>query len=187
MSGRRPGRAWIELDLGALERNVAALRRWLPEGCRLMPALKANAYGHGALPIAAALNRMGVDAKDRESLAKLYSLPGLKITGVFSHLCVSDDLSASCTAFTLQQAEAFQQALSWLKEQGFPVLQAHLLASYGIFNIPEKHFDLVRAGIALYGVYSDDTPTRRTLPLQPVLSLKARVALVRSIAPGETA
>ena len=62
MSGRRPGRAWIELDLGALERNVAALRRWLPEGCRLMPALKANAYGHGALPIAAALNRMGVDA-----------------------------------------------------------------------------------------------------------------------------
>lgn len=133
------------------------------------------------------MHRMGVDAKDRESLAKLYSLPGLKITGVFSHLCVSDDLSASCTAFTLQQAEAFQQALSWLKEQGFPVLQAHLLASYGIFNIPEKHFDLVRAGIALYGVYSDDTPTRRTLPLQPVLSLKARVALVRSIAPGETA
>ena len=133
------------------------------------------------------MHRMGVDAKDRESLAKLYSLPGLKITGVFSHLCVSDDLSASCTAFTLQQAEAFQQSLSWLKEQGFPVLQAHLLASYGIFNIPEKHFDLVRAGIALYGVYSDDTPTRRTLPLQPVLSLKARVALVRSIAPGETA
>lgn len=62
MKRTRPGRAWIELDLDALADNVAVLRRQLPRGCRLMPALKANAYGHGALPVAKALNRMGVDA-----------------------------------------------------------------------------------------------------------------------------
>ena len=53
-------RAWIELDPGALAHNVEVLRRRLPSGCRLMPVLKANAYGHGALPIARTLNRLGL-------------------------------------------------------------------------------------------------------------------------------
>ncbi len=56
------GRAWIELSGAALAQNVAALRTRLPEGCRLMPAVKANAYGHGAALIAGELNRLGVDA-----------------------------------------------------------------------------------------------------------------------------
>ena len=56
------GRAWIELDKAALARNVEYLRSLMPEGCRLMPALKANAYGHGAVWTATELNRLGVDA-----------------------------------------------------------------------------------------------------------------------------
>lgn len=58
----RPGteRAWIELDSCALEHNVRYLQSLLPEGCRLMPAVKANAYGHGARQIAGELNRLGV-------------------------------------------------------------------------------------------------------------------------------
>lgn len=55
-------RAWIDLDMDALAHNVRFLRSRLPEGCRLMPAVKANAYGHGAVPIARALNRLGVDS-----------------------------------------------------------------------------------------------------------------------------
>lgn len=55
-------RAWIELDLAALGHNAACLKGLLPEGCRLMPAVKADAYGHGALLIAGELNRLGIDA-----------------------------------------------------------------------------------------------------------------------------
>lgn len=55
-------RAWIELDREALAHNVAVLCSRLPGGCRLMPAVKANAYGHGAVLIAKELNRLGVDA-----------------------------------------------------------------------------------------------------------------------------
>ena len=54
-------RAWIELDLDALRQNVALLQKCVPDGCRLMPAVKANAYGHGAIPIARELNRLGID------------------------------------------------------------------------------------------------------------------------------
>ena len=56
------GRAWIELDPGALAHNVAFLRSIIPKGCRLMPAVKAEAYGHGAVLISKELNRLGVDA-----------------------------------------------------------------------------------------------------------------------------
>lgn len=55
-------RAWIELDRAALAHNVEALRALLPPGCTLMPAVKANAYGHGAALVAKELNRLGVDA-----------------------------------------------------------------------------------------------------------------------------
>ena len=40
-------RAWIALNLEHLRHNVAALQALLPPGCRLMPVVKANAYGHG--------------------------------------------------------------------------------------------------------------------------------------------
>lgn len=56
------GRAWIELDKKALLYNVTALRSLLPPGCQLMPAVKANAYGHGAVLVAKELNRAGVTA-----------------------------------------------------------------------------------------------------------------------------
>lgn len=55
-------RAWIEIDVNALKSNVIFFRTILPKDCRLMPAVKANAYGHGAAALAKELNLMGVDA-----------------------------------------------------------------------------------------------------------------------------
>nr|WP_304970614.1 alanine racemase [uncultured Acetatifactor sp.] len=55
-------RAWIEVDSRALAHNVEALRSRLPERCRLMPAVKADGYGHGAVLISRQLNLLGVDA-----------------------------------------------------------------------------------------------------------------------------
>lgn len=53
-------RAWIELDRENLRKNVCTLESLLPQGCELMPAVKANAYGHGAVLISKELNRLGV-------------------------------------------------------------------------------------------------------------------------------
>lgn len=55
-------RAWIELDRDALRHNVGTLQKLLPDGCELMPAVKANAYGHGAVLISRELSRLGVKA-----------------------------------------------------------------------------------------------------------------------------
>ncbi len=56
------GRAWIELDMAALRHNAGLLQSLLPQSCQLMPAVKANAYGHGAVLIARELNRAGIQS-----------------------------------------------------------------------------------------------------------------------------
>ncbi len=50
------GRAWIELNIEHLRHNVGQFQELLPAGCAMMPAVKANAYGHGA-PLIAACSR----------------------------------------------------------------------------------------------------------------------------------
>lgn len=54
--------AWVEVDLGAVRRNVRAFRSFLRPPCRLMAVVKADAYGHGAVPVALAARAAGADA-----------------------------------------------------------------------------------------------------------------------------
>jgi len=53
-------RSWVEIDIGNLRHNVRVLQGHLPAGCALMPAVKANAYGHGAVELSHELNMMGI-------------------------------------------------------------------------------------------------------------------------------
>ena len=75
------GRAWIELDRSALLHNVRALRALLPKGCELMPAVKANAYGHGAALVAGELQRAGIGSFCVASAAEAVELRKAGITG----------------------------------------------------------------------------------------------------------
>ena len=75
------GRAWIELDKNNLKHNVEALRSLLPAGCVLMPAIKANAYGHGAVSTAKELNKMGIQAFCVASAAEAVQLRENGIAG----------------------------------------------------------------------------------------------------------
>ena len=54
---RRP--TWVEVDLGAIRANAAAVKGLLPDRTRLMAVVKANAYGHGAVPVARAALEAG--------------------------------------------------------------------------------------------------------------------------------
>lgn len=53
-------RAWVEVDIGSLAHNVAQLKAILPLQCAMMPAVKADAYGHGAVIITKALQELGI-------------------------------------------------------------------------------------------------------------------------------
>ena len=60
MNGKRP--TWVEVDLNQLEKNFQALRAFLPERVKIMPVVKADAYGHGAVAVAQRLEQLKVDA-----------------------------------------------------------------------------------------------------------------------------
>lgn len=132
------------------------------------------------------MRRLGVPAGDREAIARLCALPNLDIRGVFSHLCVSDSPLPEDRRYTLDQLSLFYDTLRWMKTRSLPVGETHIQASYGILNLPPQPCRWARAGIALYGVGSAP-PRPSRLPLRPVLSLRARLATVRSLAAGEGA
>lgn len=54
-------RTWAEISLGAIEHNYRAMRAQLPEGCRFLGVVKADAYGHGAVPVSKRLEALGCD------------------------------------------------------------------------------------------------------------------------------
>lgn len=75
------GRAWIEIDKKALAHNVEFMKSRLPKHCRLMPAIKANAYGHGDVLIARELCKLGVDAFCVAGVREAVALRRAGITG----------------------------------------------------------------------------------------------------------
>ena len=75
------GRAWIELDRKNLASNLEQLKALLPEGCTVMPAVKANAYGHGAVLIGKALQDMGIQDFCVASVREAAELREAGITG----------------------------------------------------------------------------------------------------------
>lgn len=133
------------------------------------------------------MHRLGIPAEDHEAIARLYALPTLRIGGVFSHLCVSDSLAPADIAFTQGQLDRFYTAVGWMMEQGYDPGTIHIQASYGLWNLSPQPCRYVRAGIALYGVASDQNPVLHPLDLRPVLSLRARVASVRTVPAGQGA
>lgn len=190
---RRAGIRGCILVLGWTDpRQAARLAHW-----RLTQTVADAAHGHALsktgynvrvhLAVDTGMHRLGLPADDLAAILEMYRLPGIRVEGIFSHLCVSDSLVADDIAYTKRQAESFRELIKKLKDRGISPGKTHLMASYGLLNCDEPSFDLARAGIALYGVYSDDAPVYHRLELHPVLSLYARVASVRVLSPGESA
>ena len=82
---RTEKRTWAEIDLGALEHNYRTLRAMLPAGCRFLGVVKANAYGHGAIPVARRLEKLGADYL---AVASLDEGAELRVAGITAPILV---------------------------------------------------------------------------------------------------
>jgi alanine racemase len=105
--------------------------------------------------------------------------PGLRIEGVFTHLATADEADQTHAAAQLRQ---FDAVCATLKTHDLLPPVRHAVNSAGTVAFRDHHYDLVRCGIAVYGVPPADMPG---LPsLRPALSLHARVARLRTLPPG---
>ncbi len=255
---QRPTR--VRVDLDALSHNLRALRA---HACApVMAVVKANAYGHGLVPVALHLQAQGVEhlgvafleegvalrragvtlpilvmggifgpqaaqqiSEDLEitvsSLDKLRQVEAaaeslgrkaaihLKIDtgmerigvhsyhagpfieaavaskwctvkGVYSHLACADD---PASPMTRQQLEKFLDACAHFTRLGAPMPIRHLANSGGVLHFPDTCLDMVRPGIALYGVLPDPA-SRATVDLRPALSLVSQVVYFKVVPAG---
>ncbi len=127
------------------------------------------------------MNRLGFNPGEMNDLAKeLNASRVLDIKSVFSHLAGSDE--PAFDDFTNQQVRKFSDAAESLSRKLNKKLLRHLLNSSGIFRHPEAQLDMVRLGLALYGVTT--YPESRD-ELEPVSSLKTTISQIREIETGE--
>jgi len=252
----RPTRA--EVDLGALAHNMEAIRR-AADGVRVLAVVKADAYGHGVVPVAGRLaaegavgfgvalaeegielreagitaqvlilngvyggahrdvlaarltpvvydidtvaafqraargrrfgfhlkvdtgmSRLGVPVSALDAfLDALEGFPRARIDGVMTHLASADE----DPEFTALQLSRFRVALEGIRRRGHEPSLVHAANTAAVLRHPDARFDMVRAGIALYGVMPVPGPP---IGLRPVMSLRSEIIALRDLVPGDT-
>ncbi|MBN1193171.1 MAG: alanine racemase [Coriobacteriia bacterium] len=255
--------AWVEVDVGAVARNVGALKALTKPGTKFMAVVKADGYGHGAEAVARAalgagaerlgiatveealslreagltaplhilseppieaaellvehgiiatvvsrefaialsraamavgaegvfhlkidtgMNRLGVRAEDAGDMALwLKDMPGLVFEGAFTHFATAD--SPGDWEFDRQTAR-LSAAVDAMRTEGVRPRIIHAANSAAIMLHPDTHLDMVRCGIAMYGLHPSEG-TRSVVRIEPAMSVKTRVSLVKRIGLGE--
>jgi alanine racemase len=257
-------RVQAKVDLNAIRKNISEIRDKIDKETKLMVIIKADAYGHGAVPVAKAINDNGVDAygvaiieeavelrqaginkpllvlgytpREQHSLVVEYDvtqtifqyemaeelsreairqgkkakvhikldtgmsrigfsdspeslsavkeiskLEGIELEGIFSHFARADETDKSITLLQLQRYADFIDLLE--KEQIYIPIK-HISNSAGILEFPEANYNMVRCGIATYGIYPSDCVNRSEVELIPAMELKTHVIYVKDVDPG---
>ena len=253
------------ISLSAISHNLNEMAKLLPEGCSILAVLKANGYGHGAVPIAkeienrpelwgfaaatsgeamelrkagirkpililgvvfpedyevlaeneiritvmeesaarayaqagnnvgkkvyvhAALDtgmtRIGFrDCEESaEDLVRIAGIPGIILEGLFTHFARADEIS---TAPAEEQLSRYCAFLDMLSKKGLTIPVRHCANSAAILRMPSAYLDLVRAGIALYGIYPSAEVERDKVHLEPALSWISHVSFVKDVEAG---
>jgi alanine racemase len=127
------------------------------------------------------MGRLGIMLDEASDFLKLISQSGcLNLEGVFTHFACADEPDKEITHI---QIENFSHVLEEIRKNGIPVPIIHSANSAGAINFPEARFDMVRAGIALYG----HPPAHATsLPsgISPAISWKTRLISIKQLPAG---
>lgn len=258
-----PRPTYAEVNLGAICRNLRALRGLLAPGVKVLGVVKADAYGHGAVPVARALadegvemlgvalveegvelrlagvttpilvmgtlpadeigaalehdlrptiddlatatelarraagrgtpvrvhlkvdtgmNRLGVRWEDAaDAAAAVAGMPNLALEGVYTHFACADVEAHPATAAQLGR---FRRVLGALREGGIGPVLAHAANSSALALVREAHFDMVRPGLALYGV-DPCAASAAKAALEPAMALGTEVVHLKRVPRGE--
>lgn len=265
MSVKDYSRVCARVDLDAVEYNVEMMKDHIQDGTKMIAVVKADSYGHGALPIARVLSekryiwgfavatvdeafylrkggitkpilvlgcifpqrreisiandiritvytyemaedisRLAVEMGKKayvhikldtgmsrlgfmtnqesvDTIEKISALPNIVLEGMYTHFSKADEADK---AFTNKQIDNYQWMKQKLSERGITFRYYHCSNSAGIIDYPEANMDLVRAGIAMYGLYPSDEVKKENIPLKPALELISHVAHVKWVEAG---
>lgn len=256
-------RVYAEVSLDAITDNIKAMKAKIGPATRIMGVVKADGYGHGAVPVALALapyvmgyavaaieeavilrrhgiekpvlvlgvshpdhyptfleydirpviftleqarplselavkrktnavihlavdtgmHRIGMAANDAgvELAAQIAALPGIVVEGIFTHFASADEHDKRKSD---RQFKKYQRFVALLEQRGVHIPLKHCSNSAAIIDLPETSMNLVRAGIAIYGMYPSEEVKKQSISLVPALALKSRITYIKTIEPG---
>ncbi len=129
--------------------------------------------------------RLGMRWEELPAIVRLFEelrgQDGLEVEGIFTHFATAD--SADRT-YACRQLDRFRQVLAALDERGLRPPLVHAANSAALLTMPDARFDLVRPGVAIYGLAPSDD-VRLPPAFQPALAFKTQVAQVKDIPAGE--
>jgi alanine racemase len=257
---------WVEVDLNAIGSNTRHIKSIVGPHTQVLVALKADAYGHGALKVArtvlqngatmlgvatvseaiplrdakiidpilvfgyvprwqmreavrsrvsitlydqeaahtlsqtalelektvkvhikvdTGMGRLGIRHEQLEEIVSLVrtikALPGLELEGLYTHFAQAD---AEDRSYTQMQLEHFQHVIQVLEQQGLRPPLVHAANSAATLTLPEAHFDMVRPGVAIYGL-APSSEVRLPEGFRAALSFKTQVSQVKWIPANE--
>lgn len=261
--------AWVEIDTSRIKENIKSIRSAVGDLPIFCPAIKADAYGHGAVQVAKTLKEIGINmyavatvqealelryagiyddivllsllpnelapiavehnlipfvasvesahaisaeancqgrtmrivvaidtgmgrigfsamsetaiTDSVKSIAEISRLDNIEIFAMASHLSTAD--SADKT-YSLEQIERFERMNDALKEAGTIIPRLSILNSAGTAELPQKHFDICRPGISIYGYYPSDECDKSLVNLTPAMSVKAEISFLKDVEDG---
>lgn len=153
--------------------NVRALARMAAKFEKQVPVhLKVNT----------GMSRYGVRWDEAKPLIEqILGEKSLRLEGVMTHFAQSDETDKT---FANLQFSRFTEVLKLLAQAKAPVTLRHCCNSGGFLDLPNAHLDMVRTGILMHGVFPS-TVCRRIPGIEPVMSVKARIAAIQTLKPGE--
>ncbi len=136
------------------------------------------------------MSRLGFDCRTDglcglNTALECAELPHLKFEGIFTHFAVSDRTADSDDGFTQGQFKRFQKSVEYFEQNGLKAKMCHCANSAAIIKDADKHLDITRPGIILYGIEPDSSSEFKK-GLIPVMTLKSVVSMVKEINVGDT-
>ncbi len=258
-------RTWVELERGAIAKNVKTFKSLLKKDCILMTVVKSNAYGHGLVPFSKEVVKQGVkflgvdsfeealelrkagikvkimvfgyvspayykEASEKNISLTISNFPALsaisrlklnsklkihikvdtglgrqgflttdlekvlkilkslknkmEVEGLYSHLAQGEDMGGR--DYTMLQAKRLNEWEAEFKKAGYKPLK-HICASSSVMFFHELHFDMVRVGIGMYGLWSSRETKEafeKKHKLHPVLSWKSIITETKRLPKG---
>lgn len=170
--------------------QLRAMVRWRlqPTLCTPKQALvfsETLSANHWSVPVHVKLDtgmsRLGAPWQEAAEFVQLvHRLPQLKLASIYSHFATADSLDP--TVMQLQH-ERFKAAIAQIRETGIQLPRLHLANSAATLADPALHYDIVRVGLGIYGLYPA-AHLRSQINLKPALQVKARVTQVKTIEAG---
>ncbi|MCK5541510.1 MAG: alanine racemase [Desulfobacterales bacterium] len=157
-----------------------------------LEALRQGVYIKAHLKIDTGMGRLGllpdhlrarpaINNDAAKEIKIISELENVKLEGIYTHLAAADSKNKTYTEY---QLENFNLLLEELVSNGVSIKICHVANSACIIDLPQASYDMVRAGISLYGLYPSNEVYKENVLLKPAMSLKSVITFLKEIPAG---